>query len=127
MRMRRRYHAWRKDCLHVLSRIGLTGDYRKRADLGNTFASRWPPSLVCNCEEPNLSKRLDDGTTNSFRCFSLSQGRISIQVPKGLRLGELPDGLLGDDPTSYLACTLSNRPANLRRGYLAGKEQDSTR
>jgi hypothetical protein len=36
--MRRRYHAWRKDCLHVLSRIGLTGDRH------GCFFTAWYPN-----------------------------------------------------------------------------------
>jgi hypothetical protein len=77
----------------------LTCGYRKRTDLSNALAPGRPPSLICNRQQPNLSKRLDDGTASSFCCFSLGSGRVNIQVPKGLRLGELPNRLMGDDPT----------------------------
>jgi hypothetical protein len=126
MRVCRRYHARRKDRLHVLGRIGLTCGYRKWADFSNAFTAGRPPSLVRNREQPNLSKRLDDGAAGSSCCFRIGPGRVSIEVPKGLRLGKLPDRLMGDYPTPYFACTLGNRPANLRRRFLARKKQRGT-
>src|ERR1700732_2544176 len=126
MRVRRRRHARRKDRLHVLSRIGLTCGYRKRADLSNAFTPRRPPSLVCNRQQPHPSKRLDDRAASSFCRFSLGTRRVNIQVPKGLWLGELSDRLMGDDPTPCFAGAFSNRLANLRKRRLASEEQHGT-
>jgi hypothetical protein len=105
----------------------LTCGYRKRADLSNAFTPGRPPSLVCNRQQPQLSERLGDGAANSFCCFSLGPGGVDIEVPKGLWLIELPDGLISDDPTPDLAGPLSNWSANLRRRFLASYEQYGTR
>jgi len=101
----------------------LTGDNRKRPDFGNAFAPGRSPALICNRQQPRFSKRLHDDTAGSFCCFGLGSGGVNIKMPKGLRLGELPDGLTGDDSTPHFACTLSNWSANLSRRGLAGKEQ----
>ena len=115
VRMRRRDHPRRKDRLHVLSGIGLTGDNRKRPDFGNAFAPGRSPALTCNRQQPRFSKRLHDDTAGSFCYFRLGSGGVNIKMPKGLRLGELPDRLTGDDLTPHFACTLSNWLANLGR------------
>jgi hypothetical protein len=81
---------------------------------------------IRNRQQPNLSKRLHNGAASDFCGFCLGPGRVDIQVPKGLWLVELSDSLMGDDPTPYFACSFSNRFANLRRRFLATKEQHGT-
>ena len=80
VRVRRRRHARRKDRFHVLSRIGLTCGYRKRANFSNAFT---PRAAAIPCLQSSAATSLQE--TRQRRCwqFLLLQRRLGSRRHPG--------------------------------------------
>jgi len=122
MNVCRRCHSGLEDCLHILCRVFFACSYRKRTDLSNPLAARWPPASVRYRQKPNFSQRLDYGPAWALRRFCRSATGICVKVPKSLRRSQLSHRLVRDNPAPHLACPLADWLANLRGCLVALRE-----
>src|SRR5215467_8449335 len=118
MLMRWCCHSWIESRLHVLHHILFVRGDGERTYFGDTLAGRRAPTFIFNREQPNLAIGLNDDATRPSRCVGCRARRVHVQMPKYLRLCDLADGCMSNDPASDIVDTdsFANRPTNLCRG-----------
>jgi hypothetical protein len=107
-----RRHSGREHGFHVLRGIFFTRCCREGADFGDAFTTMRSPACVCDGQQPALSQRFNDGPLRPFRRLCRGARGIDVQMPKHLRLIELPYRFVSDDPAAYLPSPFADRFAN---------------
>ena len=113
MHMGGRGHPRVKNRFHILRRKSLTCRDWKRSYLCNALsARRGAPSVILYTEQPLLSQRLDNDSVRTLCRFRKSVSRIDVEISERLRLGEISNRLVCDDPTPRITGgSFANRPA----------------
>src|SRR5262245_42662943 len=98
--MRWRDHAGIERCFHVLDAVVATGRDRDGPDLVRALADGWTPSFLSDSQQPHLSEGFHDSTARPLRGLGRAAGRVNIEMPEDLRVRELADVAMDDDPAA---------------------------
>src|SRR5258706_12778011 len=113
--MFRRSHPWLKHGVEITNRVFRPCHDWQRADVGHVATTGHAPiGLVFNREQPCLPVRFNHGTVRAFGGFGRLMCGESVEMPKRLRVLQLSDFAVGNDPAPDLALALAHGPAPAR-------------
>jgi hypothetical protein len=125
MMMHRCHVAYIRDALSVQGGVSFARLHKEWTDLGCTHATRRAPPGSGNRKQPDLPKRLNDGSPRSLRRLGCSARFIGVQMPVDRCLGHYAQRLACEKPASSVSpCPLADRKTrSARRTRLRGYQR----
>jgi hypothetical protein len=102
-------HSRTHDGFHVLCDVFCICAYREWTDFRNPLTALRTPSGLGDRHQPNLSKRLKNGSRPLFGLLGQGSGREFVQMPESWLRRHLRHRLARENPTSNFAGPLANR------------------